>query len=350
MSPDRPRRAPGDAPWVELGSSLVRSPAVADDPENSRESGQFAAALADDGNVSDNDACLQSCAIASCGDGVVQFNVEECDDGNADNTDACVQGCKFATCGDGYVEVGEEQCEDGNDVGGDGCLDCMAIACGNGVADPGEQCDPKASPFADVKVAVCQEDCKIEACFVVTNGPDKDITGNTWFDGCAGLEATTVALTLLDAEGKLVYFAHGAKKTEWKPSVLTAAGAAPELEYDYFSHKAPVTLNRLVPQVGTDMLMVPSKLAAQKVNVAYDCWTDLGDGYAVAVFDAVPQKKAPKLLVAGYAGGVSMALRKFKQWSALTEISYFNGAPQNLCLDGMPGPTGFIGTFFFSVL
>ena len=75
----------------------------------------------DDGNQRNDDACLDTCVVARCGDGFVQAGVEECDDGNASNTDACLDTCVAARCGDGFVRVGVEQCDDGNLAGKDGC-------------------------------------------------------------------------------------------------------------------------------------------------------------------------------------------------------------------------------------
>jgi len=75
----------------------------------------------DDGNEDDNDDCVQGCKLAICGDGFVNVNAEECDDMNASNTDKCVEGCKNAVCGDGFLLEGIEECDDGNLLGGDGC-------------------------------------------------------------------------------------------------------------------------------------------------------------------------------------------------------------------------------------
>ncbi len=75
----------------------------------------------DDGNEENTDACLNTCAAATCGDGFVQSGVEACDDGNEDNTDACLNTCAAATCGDGFVQRGIEACDDGNTMDGDGC-------------------------------------------------------------------------------------------------------------------------------------------------------------------------------------------------------------------------------------
>lgn len=51
-----------------------------------------------------------SCASPRCGNGAVEPG-EECDDGNTSNEDACLNTCVDATCGDGYIWVGVEQCE-----------------------------------------------------------------------------------------------------------------------------------------------------------------------------------------------------------------------------------------------
>ena len=75
--------------------------------------------VCDDGNRADTDACTNACALARCGDGVVQEGVEACDDGNDSNADACVGGCLAAFAGDGYVQDGVEARDDGNGVDGD---------------------------------------------------------------------------------------------------------------------------------------------------------------------------------------------------------------------------------------
>lgn len=63
--------------------------------------------------------------LSICGDGVVDPG-EDCDDGNTDNTDACSSVCATSRCGDGYLWTGIEECDDGNMVDGDGCSSsCM---------------------------------------------------------------------------------------------------------------------------------------------------------------------------------------------------------------------------------
>lgn len=58
-----------------------------------------------------------------CGNGVVDPG-EECDGGNEVNGDGCDANCTVTRCGNGIVAAGE-QCDDGNSVDGDGCeSDC----------------------------------------------------------------------------------------------------------------------------------------------------------------------------------------------------------------------------------
>jgi len=58
--------------------------------------------------------------IPYCGDGIVDPG-EQCDDGNTNNCDGCSNACTLVTgCGDGVV-CGTEQCDDGNTTSCDGC-------------------------------------------------------------------------------------------------------------------------------------------------------------------------------------------------------------------------------------
>ena len=121
-------------------------------------------------NQDNGDACPNgpggTCEMARCGDGHLQIgSTEECDDGNDDNDDACVDGCKLAQCGDGFVWQGVEACDPGVDAN---CrLDCLGFpACGNGLHDPGEQCDgaPVNGPGIPVDTPNCDADCTIQEC------------------------------------------------------------------------------------------------------------------------------------------------------------------------------------------
>lgn len=71
--------------------------------------------------------------VPVCGNGVKQPG-EDCDDGNQSNTDACLNTCKPATCGDGFVRPGHEGCDDGNRDDADLCANtCSPQRCGDGV-------------------------------------------------------------------------------------------------------------------------------------------------------------------------------------------------------------------------
>ena len=109
----------------------------------------------DDGNDDNTDDCLDTCVLASCGDGEVQAGVEECDDGNDNNEDTCVEGCLNAGCGDGYLNPGEA-CDDGNDVNDDLCTnDCALTSCGDGQVQQGEECDDGNNVNTDACLDTC---------------------------------------------------------------------------------------------------------------------------------------------------------------------------------------------------
>ncbi|MCA9715429.1 MAG: DUF4215 domain-containing protein [Myxococcales bacterium] len=123
----------------------------------------------DDGNDDDTDDCLSSCALASCGDGVLWAGVEECDDGNDDDTDDCPTSCAAAVCGDGFVWVDNEECDGGGEA--DSCDDdCTAVECGDGNVNEaaGEQCDDANDDNSD--------DC-VDACVAASCGD-----GYVWAD------------------------------------------------------------------------------------------------------------------------------------------------------------------------
>lgn len=66
---------------------------------------------------------VQKCKVVTgCGNGVVEPG-EQCDNGAGNNNDsaACTAECKDNVCRDGKVYVGVEACDDGNEVDTDGC-------------------------------------------------------------------------------------------------------------------------------------------------------------------------------------------------------------------------------------
>jgi cysteine-rich repeat protein len=122
----------------------------------------------DFGNPSTDPSCTNACASSTCGDGIVQpGRGEECDLGTGVNADngACTLMCKLAKCGDGKVELHVEEC-DTNDVGGVHCSDtCHLQTCGNGIIDPGEECDNGTTgTIHNDDHADCRSDCIINRC------------------------------------------------------------------------------------------------------------------------------------------------------------------------------------------
>ena len=123
---------------------------------------------------------------AVCGNGIVEAG-EECDDGNTNNCDGCSNACTLVTgCGDGVV-CGTEQCDDGNTTSCDGCsATCMVetgLLCGDGIVDTacGEQCDPPVPGRCD---ALCQ---RIPYCGdgIVDPGEQCDDGNTNNCDGCS---------------------------------------------------------------------------------------------------------------------------------------------------------------------
>ena len=112
----------------------------------------------DDNNLTPGDGCDGQCRREFCGDGIVQVGLgEECDDGNNRNGDACVVGCRNARCGDGFVQRGVEECEPPNTTVCDAtCQDVPPPpACGDGILNPGEQCDDGNSSNKDDCLTAC---------------------------------------------------------------------------------------------------------------------------------------------------------------------------------------------------
>ena len=166
--------------------------------------------LCDDGNSSNTDACTNGCQLAFCGDNFVRSGIEQCDDGNTVNGDLCSSQCRLEGCGNGTLDPGE-QCDDSNTNPGDGCsATCRFEACGNGLLDPGEQCDDNNNVNTDscnncqnarcgdgvVRIGVeecdgganCSANCTIQICGngIIDPGEQCDDDNLVNGDGCSG--------------------------------------------------------------------------------------------------------------------------------------------------------------------
>ncbi len=68
--------------------------------------------------------------VPGCGDGILNPG-EQCDDGNEDNTDDCTMLCQPPTCGDGFINNDEECDDSGESATCD--VDCSVATCGDGL-------------------------------------------------------------------------------------------------------------------------------------------------------------------------------------------------------------------------
>jgi len=112
----------------------------------------------DSGSVSDSNASTSGSSIgdvpppASCGNGIVDPG-EQCDGGD---DPPCTPVCTLHACGDGYLGPGE-QCDDAGANGDDkSCTSaCQDASCGDGLPGPGEACDDGNAINTDACLAGC---------------------------------------------------------------------------------------------------------------------------------------------------------------------------------------------------
>ncbi|MFZ6179617.1 DUF4215 domain-containing protein [Nannocystis pusilla] len=119
-----------------------------------------------------SDASTASTVGPACGDGVVDPG-EECDDGpdNAD-TATCTSRCTQASCGDGLIGPGEA-CDDGNALAGDGCsATCVSETCGDGVVQP-DAGEECDEGESNGPGQACTGICKHNVCGDADLGPDE---------------------------------------------------------------------------------------------------------------------------------------------------------------------------------
>src|SRR5262249_23572508 len=111
-----------------------------------------------------DDACVVGCRLARCGDGFRQRGVEECDPPNGTTCDASCHTIPTADCGNGIVDPGE-QCDDGNHSNEDDCLtNCRLATCGDGFVHtrgtpPFEECDDGNVAPGDGCSPTCRAEC-----------------------------------------------------------------------------------------------------------------------------------------------------------------------------------------------
>ncbi len=143
----------------------------------------------DDGNSASGDGCTSTCGIEFCGDGIINNRTEECDDGSANGNapNKCRLGtCQLPECGDEIIDDAspfDESCDPPNGVT---CNDdCVALLCGNGEIDDGEECDDGVDNSNTVPDA-CRDSCRNAGCSdgVVDSGEDCDDANQSNTDAC----------------------------------------------------------------------------------------------------------------------------------------------------------------------
>jgi cysteine-rich repeat protein len=150
----------------------------------------------DDNNASNNDMCVGTCDLATCGDGFLCNTScttgpgggnEQCDNGGANSNvvpNACRTNCRTAFCGDSVTDAGEA-C-DGGGVNTPTCdSNCTTAVCGDGFTNTaaGETCDGGGETVS------CDANCTARVCgdstINVTAGEDCDDGNAVSGDGCS---------------------------------------------------------------------------------------------------------------------------------------------------------------------
>jgi cysteine-rich repeat protein len=124
-------------------------------------------------------------------------------------------------CGDGVTNPGE-QCDDGNQNNGDGCeANCTVTQprCGDGKVDSGEQCDDGGTTAGDG----CSATCTTETARLVINEVDYDLPGT---DNAEFVEILNDSPLAVDLVGKALVAINGSTSTEVSRTALegTLAG------------------------------------------------------------------------------------------------------------------------------
>ncbi|HEY0478660.1 MAG TPA: DUF4215 domain-containing protein [Kofleriaceae bacterium] len=147
----------------------------------------------DDGDSDDHNGCTNECKVATCGDGILKTTTdtlgpaEECDDHNTDDNDGCSSTCKVEFCGDHVKNNGNanEDCDTGAVSTATCNFNCKTPRCGDGIVNAAfkpdgsnpEQCDPPSAAMG------CSATCRFEHCGNGVKDPGEECDGT---DGVTG--------------------------------------------------------------------------------------------------------------------------------------------------------------------
>jgi cysteine-rich repeat protein len=117
--------------------------------------GEIVTVTADNGECKKSLTTTVSCNSLLCGNGVVDPG-EQCDKAIAGVP--CPADCTY-TCGDGVAEAPVEDCDPGNTANCTSTCKTRPISCGDNFLTTGEICDPTATPSGAPDGQICKPDC-----------------------------------------------------------------------------------------------------------------------------------------------------------------------------------------------
>lgn len=188
--------------------------------------------------------------VPRCGNGTADPG-EQCDDGNLSDTDACTITCKVPRCGDGAVQV-REQCDDGNTIDTDGCTNrCTLPRCGDGARQASEECDA-GDGNSDVHADACRRDCRAARC-----GDDVIDEG----EACDGGDLCTADCEQLKSAASLVIDTSSAGKIaialSFLGGFLVLAFLFRALVHRFVRHVAGENVARSIDDIPLDEIEMP---------------------------------------------------------------------------------------------
>ncbi len=223
----------------------------------------------DDRNKVAGDGCSEICqrepAGPLCGNGALDPE-EACDDRNTSNADSCLNGCSLATCGDGQVRKNVEECDPASPDHGDMCTPPCLLCAGPGSHYRLKHCftlHAETATAADAR-AVCQaEGGDLWTVTTAEEGSEAStklsLSGPYWL----GLLTSDTGSSWVTGEDfEFANFAAGEPQPASRCVALVAAGSADLWQSNACETKLSFVCERVAASV-----LLPSN-HAYKVNTA----------------------------------------------------------------------------------